>query len=255
MRSATQLNRKGLNPLIKKSAELMRGNELRSLIKKVSKSKPLMSLLFAAGGVGSLTQMNIIPNNGPHSDIYNFMHPDENKIMRVEEIEGFKGRRIDEEGKGRVVYQDPEDKIEKPASPSELSPGEVVKEIEGMQITHLDKSDAIGEGQMKAFVVGEDQANDTVIVARVEGKLYSVSSKCAHYGVPLIMGMLVGDRLYCPAHMASFSVIDGTPDGGPAFDGLKTFKVWEEKGVISVQAPLKIVHKETMSMAFRDYNN
>lgn len=106
-----------------------------------------------------------------------------------------------------------------------------------MQVTRVCTSDEIGEGQMKEYVVGEDKENDTILVCRVGGVIYAVASKCSHYGVPLKYGVLVGDRIYCPAHWAAFSVIDGSPDGGPVLDALKTFEAWEENGKICVKAP------------------
>merc|ERR1740139_2072896 len=112
--------------------------------------------------------------------------------------------------------------------------------VEGMQVTNVCNVEDISEGQMKDFVVGDDNATDVVLVCRVDGKLYCVASKCAHFGVPLKNGMLIGDRIYCPAHWASFSVVTGCPDGGPVLDGLKTFDVWEKDGKICVRAPAKI---------------
>ena len=58
-KSAAQINGIGLNPKIKKSSGYVLGKELRSLINMVSKSKPLLPFLFAAGGLHRITQMNL----------------------------------------------------------------------------------------------------------------------------------------------------------------------------------------------------
>jgi nitrite reductase/ring-hydroxylating ferredoxin subunit len=117
-------------------------------------------------------------------------------------------------------------------------------------------SDDLENGQMKEVVVGDDKDNDVILVARVDGVLYAVSPKCTHYGVNLKYGMLVGDRVYCPAHTASFSVITGYPDGGPVFNGLQTYEVWEDKGKVFVKAPRVIKnHKKDMPMAKQDLTN
>jgi NAD(P)H-nitrite reductase large subunit/nitrite reductase/ring-hydroxylating ferredoxin subunit len=94
------------------------------------------------------------------------------------------------------------------------------------------------------------------LLARVDGKVYAVSPKCSHFGVNLKYGMLVGDRVYCPAHTASFSVITGYPDGGPVLKGLQTYETWEEDGKIYVKAPKVITsHHKTMPMAKHDLTN
>ena len=65
MRSAAQVNgkAKGLIPVVKKSTVQIVGNELRSLVNMISKSKPYLPLLFAVGGIGSLYQMNFVASS------------------------------------------------------------------------------------------------------------------------------------------------------------------------------------------------
>ena len=59
MRSAAQMRGKGFGSMLRRSAGQMDGKELRSLINMVSKSKPQLPFLFAAGGLNRLTQMNV----------------------------------------------------------------------------------------------------------------------------------------------------------------------------------------------------
>ena len=63
MRSAAQLNGKGIRSVIKRSGGKMMGKELRLLINMISKGKPQLPLLLAAGGLNRLTAFNFIPEN------------------------------------------------------------------------------------------------------------------------------------------------------------------------------------------------
>lgn len=92
-------------------------------------------------------------------------------------------------------------------------------------------------GQMKEVQVGPDPKKDTVVIANVEGTIYCVGSKCSHFGAPMAQGMLFGERVFCPWHLASFSVITGQPDFGPVFKALPTYTVEIENGKIFVNVP------------------
>ena len=61
MRAAAQMSGKEVIPLVKRSAEQVKGKELGSLINMVSKSKPLLPLIFVAGGLNRVTQFNVNP--------------------------------------------------------------------------------------------------------------------------------------------------------------------------------------------------
>ena len=63
MRTAAYMGEKYLRPLVKKSANYMKGNELNSLFNMVSNNKPQLPFLFAAGGLNRLTQSNLVPLN------------------------------------------------------------------------------------------------------------------------------------------------------------------------------------------------
>ena len=94
-------------------------------------------------------------------------------------------------------------------------------------------------GQMKEVQVGPDPKKDTVLIANVDGKIHCVGSKCSHFGAPMAQGMLFGERVFCPWHLASFSVITGYPDFGPVFKALPVYKVEIEDGKIYVNVPKK----------------
>ena len=63
MRSAGQMSGKGIRSVIKKSGGQIMGSDLKSLINMVSKSKPQLPILFAAGGLSRLTSFNLVSNN------------------------------------------------------------------------------------------------------------------------------------------------------------------------------------------------
>lgn len=80
------------------------------------------------------------------------------------------------------------------------------------------------EGEVREIQVGP-KVEDTILVIKYEGQIYSVQSKCAHFGFPLAKGMMIGDKLLCPLHNAGFSIKTGQPEQGPVYGGLKTFPV------------------------------
>ena len=95
----------------------------------------------------------------------------------------------------------------------------------------------LAPGQMKEIVVGPDPKKDTVVLANVDGEFHCVGSKCSHFGAPLAKGILFGDRVFCPWHLASFSVITGFPDFGPVFDGLPVYKTEVKNGKVFITVP------------------
>ena len=58
-----QMIRNDFSKFVTKSAELMKGKEVSSLINMVSKSKPQLPLLFVTGGFGKLAQFNLVAGN------------------------------------------------------------------------------------------------------------------------------------------------------------------------------------------------
>lgn len=66
-----------------------------------------------------------------------------------------------------------------------------------------------------------------MLVCKVNGLIYCVSNWCPHggAGAPLSSGFLIGDKVKCPWHNASFSVKTGVFEEGPMLNGLQTFPV------------------------------
>lgn len=112
---------------------------------------------------------------------------------------------------------------------------ESVKEIE------LCAENDMVEGQMKQVVVGPNPDDDVVLLVRINGEYHAVGAKCTHFGGSLAKGLLFSDRVYCPLHLASFSVIDGTPDFGPTFKGIPVYKTRVRDGKVYAEIPQKLI--------------
>ena len=96
-RSATQMSRKGLRSVVKKSSEQINAKEFSTLIKMVIKNKPQLPFLFAVGGLPKLTEFNLTTkentDNYPKDGILKIDPLDENDEP-VEYNENFKYERI-----------------------------------------------------------------------------------------------------------------------------------------------------------------
>jgi nitrite reductase/ring-hydroxylating ferredoxin subunit len=111
-----------------------------------------------------------------------------------------------------------------------------------MKEVEIPDADSIQEGEMKEVQVGADK-KDKVLVARYEGKLYSVGAFCTHFGAPLNMGMLIDDKVLCPWHAAGFSIKTGAVEYNPGYDGLPSYQVFQRDGKWVVQVPEKLEQK------------
>lgn len=111
------------------------------------------------------------------------------------------------------------------------------------------------EGEKIEVQVGPKQ-EDLVIVAKVDGKYYCVSSKCPHFGAPLGKGPMFSDKLVCPFHNATFSVKDGTAEGGPMVNGLENFEVTLKDGKLHLKVEKSRLNvSKPMDMVKRDIND
>jgi nitrite reductase/ring-hydroxylating ferredoxin subunit len=119
---------------------------------------------------------------------------------------------------------------------------------------HIDFADALLEGEMKELKVGSGD-DDKVLIARYQGKLYSVGNYCSHFGAPLSTGQLFDDKVLCPWHAAAFSIITGAVELAPGMDGLPKFKIVEKDGKSFVQVPSTLPRKQAANMAKRDPAN
>ena len=86
------------------------------------------------------------------------------------------------------------------------------------------------------MTVGEGK-QDKVLVSRYDGKLYATGAYCSHFGVDLKWGMLFGRRVICPAHGASFDVVDGSLLSNPGLDGIPTYQIVEDHSGTYVSVP------------------
>jgi nitrite reductase/ring-hydroxylating ferredoxin subunit len=77
---------------------------------------------------------------------------------------------------------------------------------------------AVGDmlpGEMKEVETNVN-GSKVLIVRNAAGKYYALSPKCPHFGAPMVTGALVGNRVLCPWHNASFSISTGKRHSAPA---------------------------------------
>jgi nitrite reductase/ring-hydroxylating ferredoxin subunit len=86
------------------------------------------------------------------------------------------------------------------------------------------------EGKMKTFNIGEQ----SILLARHQGKVYALDGECSHDGGNLGEGELVNGQIECPRHGARFDLATGSVLRMPAVIGLKKFEAKEEGGHIYV---------------------
>ena len=70
-----------------------------------------------------------------------------------------------------------------------------------------------------------ETAQENLVLANVEGDLYALQNRCSHQDLPLSDGELVGDRLECLYHGASFDVCSGRAMALPAIRPVETYPV------------------------------
>lgn len=76
------------------------------------------------------------------------------------------------------------------------------------ELITVETDNNLKEGEVREIQVGP-KLEDTILVVKYEGNIYSLQSKCAHFGFSLAKGMMIGDKLLCPLHNAGFSVKTG----------------------------------------------
>ncbi|CDW87365.1 nad-dependent dehydrogenase [Stylonychia lemnae] len=107
---------------------------------------------------------------------------------------------------------------------------------------------------MRPLKVGAKE-NDTVLVAKFEDNIYSIGNYCSHFGAPLHTGAIVGDRVFCPWHSASFNLKSGAIEGGPALDGVPQYNIISKNGKSFVQVPEVLTQTKSQQLAKRDLND
>ena len=110
MRSNMQTKGKWLKPLVKRSSEQMRGNELGSLINMISKSKSQVPFIFT-GGLMGVTKLSLVDMSG--DAMLNFKVEDDSEVEYPEDIEESV---IDKEEKTEKIWKEYLKKKELPLS-------------------------------------------------------------------------------------------------------------------------------------------
>ncbi len=70
-----------------------------------------------------------------------------------------------------------------------------------------------------------EAGQERLVLANVDGDLYALQNRCSHEDLPLSDGDLVGDRLECLYHGASFDVCTGRAMALPAIRPVETYTV------------------------------
>ncbi len=76
-----------------------------------------------------------------------------------------------------------------------------------------------------------------ICVVNTEGSFYALRDNCSHKDFPLSEGEVLGHRLTCAWHGASFDVTTGNALSLPAVKPVQTFDVELEDGGVWVRLP------------------
>lgn len=101
-----------------------------------------------------------------------------------------------------------------------------------------------------------DKFKEKILLSRFNGKIYATGAYCTHLGAPFAPnGELFDDKVLCPYHAASYSVITGISENGPGRDGLETYRVVEEGDEIYVYVPEQLRPSVPLPVTKRDPND
>ena len=106
----------------------------------------------------------------------------------------------------------------------------------------LDNRNSLPEGRVKSVTAG----HKGICLTHFEGKFSALDNKCPHQGGPLGEGSIEKGMLRCPWHGWDFHPCTGLPPGGYD-DGVPTYEVKEEDGVVYVGLEPEPVHEPTIS--------
>ena len=67
--------------------------------------------------------------------------------------------------------------------------------------------------------------NKHLLLANVSGEIFAIDDMCTHEDASLYKGALKGHCVECPLHGSLFDFRTGKPDGDPATEPVKTYKV------------------------------
>ena len=112
-------------------------------------------------------------------------------------------------------------------------------------IAHINE---LKDGEMKRVSIdGTD-----VLLSRINGNFYAVGASCTHYGAPLDLGILNGERIVCPWHHACFNAKTGDLLEPPARDALPQYGIRIDGDDVIVKLPEKVEDKRIPKMVKYD---
>jgi nitrite reductase/ring-hydroxylating ferredoxin subunit len=89
------------------------------------------------------------------------------------------------------------------------------------------------EGQLKSVSTG----GRTLLVSRVEGKLFAMDGRCSHMGFDLSRGRMDEYLVTCKLHGAQFDIRTGERLRNMSAHDLTVYPVMEENGKVFVELP------------------
>lgn len=121
---------------------------------------------------------------------------------------------------------------------------QLAKADDALKEVEIEGAGALGEGQMLELKVG-DKDKDKVLITRYQGKLRATGAFCTHFGFPLAKGLMFDDKVTCPLHAASFSVVTGAINSAAGLDGLPTYDIVHRDGKAFVVVPEDGISKQS----------
>ena len=76
-----------------------------------------------------------------------------------------------------------------------------------------------------------------IAVFNIDGQFFAIEDVCTHDGGELACGEVDGDVIICPRHGARFSLATGEVLSPPAYEGVATFPVRVERGIVQTRDP------------------
>ena len=98
------------------------------------------------------------------------------------------------------------------------------------KFVHVCELNQLGDGGMRTIVADGVQ----IVVARDGDTLYALKDECSHEEFPLSEGWIEDGCLFCAFHGAKFDLKSGEALTLPAYEGVKTYPVRVNDGMIEV---------------------
>jgi NADPH-dependent 2,4-dienoyl-CoA reductase/sulfur reductase-like enzyme/nitrite reductase/ring-hydroxylating ferredoxin subunit len=114
--------------------------------------------------------------------------------------------------------------------------------------TIISNINELKDGEMKRVSIDDTD----VLLSRINGNFYALGASCTHYGGPLELGILSGERIVCPWHHACFNAKTGDVLEPPAIDSLPQYEIRIEGDDIIIKLPEKVVDRRIPRMVKHD---